>query len=188
MDVITYSAFKDEMYKIAKKEKSSSGALPPALSMGGLAGLTGLEAAGAFNKKKTRKERVLAGAGAASTGAILASEAIHNKDLLKRGLNAGMNVFRKIPKHASAETSLADGALSLFKKADADLWNPSTGHVIGEGGSRAFNRGVSTAASTAAKKPAFTMAHLMAAKAKLPGGGAYQGLKRGIGAVASHAR
>lgn len=59
--------------------KTADGKLVPALSMGGLTGLTALEGSHAFDKNKSKKERVMAGAGAAATGSILASEVIHNK-------------------------------------------------------------------------------------------------------------
>lgn len=73
MHSIQMNAFRDELTKIA------AGKLVPALSIGGLAGLTGLEAAGALNKNKSGHDRMMSGAGATATGAILASELIHNK-------------------------------------------------------------------------------------------------------------
>lgn len=85
-----------------KLKKMAAGKLVPSLSMGGLTGLTALEGSHAFDKTKSKKERVMAGAGAAATGSILASEAIHNQPW-------------KWIKRAKAEMSLADGALSIFK-------------------------------------------------------------------------
>jgi hypothetical protein len=59
-------------------KKVGAGGLSPALSMGGLAGLTALEGSQAFNKKKSKKERGMAAASAGATGSILAAEGIHN--------------------------------------------------------------------------------------------------------------
>lgn len=75
---------------------------------------------------------------------------------------------------------------SVRKLAQGDLWNPHTGEIVGSQMGRA-NAGIASAgahAAQAAKKPAFTAAHLAAAKAKMPGGGVYQGIKRGVGAAA----
>lgn len=71
-------------------------------------------------------------------------------------------------------------ALKLVKKADFDMWNPSTGHVSGgTGGTRAANMGVSTAAKSVAK-PKFTMDHLKGAYQKA---GIKPGLKSALNVV-----
>jgi hypothetical protein len=74
---IHMGSFFDELEKIAV------GGLPAGLSMTGLGGLTAIEGAGAFDKHKSKGERVKDGASAAFTGSILAGEMIHNKDMLK---------------------------------------------------------------------------------------------------------
>lgn len=86
----------DELEKIA-------GNIPAALSMGGLAGLTAVEGAGAFNKKHSKKERLKDGASAAFTGSILAGEAIHNKDMLKGGLRTAGKFLKRASVEKQAE-------------------------------------------------------------------------------------
>jgi hypothetical protein len=97
MHVISMRAFRDEMEKIA------AGNLSPMLSMGGLAGLTAVEGAGAFNKNKSKKSRLKDGASAGFTGSILAAEAIHNKKMLSKGLSKLRGVGGQVLKHASVE-------------------------------------------------------------------------------------
>lgn len=75
---IHIGSFFDELEKIA------IGGLPAGLSMTGLGGLTAIEGAGAFDKHKSKGERLKDGASAGFTGAILAGEMIHNKKMLKR--------------------------------------------------------------------------------------------------------
>lgn len=81
-------AMRDELEKIGGK-------MPALMSMGGLAGLTAVEGAGAFNKKHSKKERLKDGASAAFTGSILAGEAIHNKDMLKGGLRTAGKFLKR---------------------------------------------------------------------------------------------
>lgn len=88
MNTLAMQAFRREFRKVA-----GIGA-PEALSMGGLAGLTAIEGKGAFDKKKSAKERVTSGAEAGFTGSILASELLHNKDKLK-------GLVSKMPKVAA---------------------------------------------------------------------------------------
>lgn len=174
MHVATYTALLDEVQKVKE-----AGVLSPALSMGGLAGLTAIEGAGAFGKNKTKKERLKSGAEAGFTGSILASEAIHNKDMLKGGLKKGVAAAKKfIPAVGKVvHASVADGALSLFRKeADADLWNPSTG-ALSQMSSRAnrMQGAVGHAASSMPKariSGSDMMKHIMDAK---------KGLAKGIG-------
>lgn len=88
MDPRVRRAFIEEMDKIANAmthiPKPPGMGAPAALSMGGLAGLTAIEGAGAFNKKKEKKERLKDAASSGFTGSILASEMLHNKDHLKK--------------------------------------------------------------------------------------------------------
>ena len=92
-----------------------------------------------MDRKSSKKEKAMAGVEGAGLG-VLAGHTLAN-----------------MPKHAA------------LRKVSADFWNPSTGAVIGDSvGSRAANRGTSTAAAPApATKPAFTMEHLTKAKADL---------------------
>lgn len=155
MNVATYSAFKDELEKIAWHSGAE------------IAGL-GILAAPTIQKMR---------------GKPMSENATHAAEIGGLGTLA-------VPAAHSIYKAVKKGGLAAIKHASAtkeasDLWNPSTGHVIGEGGTKAFNRGVSTAGSAAVKKPAFTLAHLQ---------GAYQkaGIKPGLGSavrsVASHVR
>jgi hypothetical protein len=74
--MISVESFFDELEKIAVA------GLPAGLSMAGLGGLTALEAHGAMDKSKGKKERIKSGLGAAATGSILAGEAIANKGMI----------------------------------------------------------------------------------------------------------
>jgi len=110
MHAATYMAFLDELQKEAK------GILPPALSMGGLAGLTAIEGAGALDKKKSKGERIKSGLGAGATGAILASEAMEHKDLLHKGFQKAKSFIPRMGKvvHASVGSHVAAGAGGLL--------------------------------------------------------------------------
>lgn len=94
--ILTDSEKERERYKARDEGRlKTASSLTPLLSMGGLAGLTAIEGSGALNKKKSTKERVKDGASAAFTGSILASEAIHNKDMLKGLAQKGIARFTK---------------------------------------------------------------------------------------------
>ena len=71
---------------------------------------------------------------------------------------AGLGVLAAHPAYEMAK--------GLLTKKASDLWNPSTGAVVGsEGGSRAANRGVSLATSkpSVSPKPKFTLDTLKSA-------------------------
>lgn len=89
-------------------------------------------------------------------------------DEYEKGRIVGAKKGEKSPflKKGSVELNIVNAALSLFtKKAESDLWEPTTGRVIGGAmGSRAANRGIAGAA--AAAKPKFTLDHLRTAYAK----------------------
>jgi hypothetical protein len=138
-------------------KKVGAGGLSPALSMGGLAGLTALEGSQAFNKKKSKKERGMAAASAGATGSILAAEGIHNKDMLKSGLKkANKWATGKAPSAMDKIKNLAGKAAKFAKRAEVekvsmDLWNPATGKVFGEAASKV--KGLASGAGKAAAKP-----------------------------------
>lgn len=140
--MIDFEAFVDELEKI-------SGAVPAALSMGGLAGLTAIEGAGAFNKKNSNSHRLKDAASAGFTGSILAGEAIHNREMLA---NAG----RK--------------ALRLLKHGSVDLWHPVSGAITGLSGKagKVLNQAAHAAPGAAsAPKGKFTMDMLRKGQADL---------------------
>lgn len=107
MSQVSFSSFRDELVKI-------SGHLPAALSMGGLAGLTAIEGAGAFDKNKSRKSRAKDAASAGFTGSILASEALHNKDMLRGAGKKALGLLKKA--EAEALEKLAEEYLEKLSK------------------------------------------------------------------------
>jgi hypothetical protein len=161
MHAATYAAFKDELEKLGWHAAAE------------IAGL-GTLAAPTIQKMrgKPMSERASHAAEIGGLG-ILAAPAAHSmyKAVKKGGLAA--------LKHASVDPSLVGGALSLFKKADVDLWNPSTGAVhSGIGGTRGSNLGTNVSGvASHAPKTKFTLDHLKSAYAKA-------GLKPGVKSVA----
>ena len=163
MHAATYKAFRDELVKIAYHS---------------VADIAGLAALAVPTVQKVR-------------GKPMSEKATHAAELGGLGVLAGTSAHKiysavregglKAIKHASVCPAV------LLKKADVDLWNPSTGAVhSGVGGTRASNLGVSVgSAAKSAKKPAFTLAHLKDAYSKA-------GLKPGLGSAvrsaASHIR
>lgn len=148
-------------------KKTGAGVLSPALSMGGLAGLTALEGSQAFNKKKSKKERVMAGASAGATGSILAAEGIHNKDMLKGGLQSAKKwATGKAPSAMDKMKNLGKKAVGFatkhaeVEKVSMDLWNPATGKVFGEAASKV--KGLASGAAKAASKPKVDASQMLA--------------------------
>lgn len=155
MKVATYVGFKDELAKIA-----AGGLGGHAAELAGLGILAAPSVSHMMGKNWSEKNKSRAEVGGLATLAAPSAIAI-GKHLMKRG-------------------SVADGALSIFKQA-SDLWEPATGRVIGDVGSRAANRGMAAAgAAKAMSKPKFTMDTLK---------GLYksQGLKPAITSVLKHA-
>lgn len=168
MNVATYAAFKDELEKLGWHAGAE---------IAGLGLLAAPTAAKHFGGKewseKNKRRAELGGLG------ILAAPAAHS--MYKAVKKGGMTAL----KHASVDASLAGGALSLFKTADLDAWNPHTGEVIGGSvGSAAANRGMSAAKHVPAKKPTFSLEHLRSAYQK---SGIKPGLASAARQVAKHA-
>jgi hypothetical protein len=106
----------------------------------------------------------------AATGKRVSHKTERNAELAGLGVLAAPSLAHYGKKALKAGTK-------LMKKADADLWEPGTGRVIGPGGTAAANRGVSTVGKAAPKKPQFTLSHLQKAYQS-------QGLKPGLKSVA----
>jgi len=164
MHAATYIAFRDELVKIASAGHAG-------VDIAGLSMLAAPTISRHFGgeknewSEKNKRRSELAGLGTLTAG--VAHE--HRGDF------------------ANAAKKGWGAVKGLAKRADVDLWNPSTGAVhSGVGGTRASNLGVSVgSAAKSAKKPAFTMAHLRDAYSKA-------GLKPGLGSAvrsaASHIR
>lgn len=106
---INFAAFSDELEKIAV------GNLPAGLSMAGLGGLTAIEGAGAFDKKKSKADRAKDAASAGFTGSILAGEMLHNKKMLKglltkRAAQVSPAHQKMMAQHASSDAYKAHAA------------------------------------------------------------------------------
>lgn len=83
---------KEQLGKFEKTKTSG------AASIAGLSGLVALEGSGAFNKKKSTKERAMSGAAGAATGAILGDELMHHPSIgpkLRSGFNAAKGLLTK---------------------------------------------------------------------------------------------
>lgn len=159
MQMATYVGFFSELNKLKTANLAQH-----ALEVGGLGLLAAPTAYKAITGKKVGEKKSRA-AELGGLGVLAAHPAFEmGKHLLKKG---------------SADLSLVNSILSLFTKEASDLWEPSTGKVIGDAmGSRAANRGLALA--KAAPKPKFTMDTLKNLYKT-------QGLKPGITSVLKHA-
>lgn len=88
-----------------------------------------------------------------------------------RGVRAGEAAASKINKKLKAQEKDAD----MNKEAAVDLWNPNTGEVQGNGGTRALNQGIALNKKPvkveAPKKKQYTMADLQKARSQMRSGG-----------------
>lgn len=143
MHVATYTALLGELQKV----KEASGNFGHAAELAGL----GMLAAPTIQKMrgKPMKDKNKDRAEIGGLGVLAAPSAIGlGKSLMGKMKGVG-KVGLNIAKHAS----VTDSALSLFqeKKAGADLWNPTTGHLLGEAASKVRAMGAATRTAKAVK-------------------------------------